>query len=215
MGSQNMTIILASKSPRRAQLVDLLGLPYALVASDAEEVWDWEASPSANVVNIAKSKAMNVLETKIGLAGLRDGGAVVVLGIDTVVSLGGKVFGKPANAQEAQMMLEAYCSSPHTVLSGVYMASAVVGDVGHASKEVSFCAETIVEFDNMDRGEIAGYVARDEIYDMAGAYGIQGVAARYIKGICGDYYNVMGFPANQIYRSLKDEFGLQPAGGRQ
>ena len=118
-----------------------------------------------------------------------------VIGADTVVSIDGEILGKPHDEADAWRMLELLSGRTHSVFTGV----AVISN----GKLTTFAEETRVTFFTLDDREIARYIAAGEPFDKAGAYGIQGAGALLVKGIEGDYYNVMGLPAGRLYRLLK------------
>jgi septum formation protein len=170
-------IVLASASPRRAQLLRRLGLQVQVSPAEVDERYLPGEEPEAHVERLARTKA----ETVAG----RVPGALVVAG-DTVVVRDGVVLGKPADAEEAVAMLRSLAGRRHIVLSGIalYGPRGMVSAVGRAT----------VRFRAFDEDEARAYVATGEPMDKAGAYGIQGMGGALVEGIEGDYYTVVGFP---------------------
>ena len=123
----------------------------------------------------------------------------LIISSDTVVAIDGEILGKPADREEACAMLRRYSGRSHRVVSGVCL---IKGDTVAVSHE-----ETLVDFDEMSEEQIADYVDRFPPYDKAGAYAIQGAASAYIKGIRGDYFNVVGLPVYRMCRLYFEKFG--------
>lgn len=186
------TVILASKSPRRAELVEYLGYRYETVSFETDETFDSAKSIEDNLMDTAKNKALAVKNN----VSLKDG--QVIIGVDTVVICNHEVYGKPKDQSDVIRMMESYSASTHQAVSGVCMLS--------NQKNVCFCVSTDVSFNQMSLSEITQYSKSDEPMDKAGAYAIQGSAAKFIDSINGCYYNVMGFPISKIYEVLKNEF---------
>ncbi len=177
-------IILASGSPRRKELLSYIISEFAVIPSDLEEVA--YGTPREQTLKLAYDKAMDIAKSHPG---------AVVIGADTLVAIGGKVLGKPKDKEDAAAMLRLLSGKTHEV----YTAVAIVcgGNV------LTECAVTEVTFDVMTDEEIASYIETGEPMDKAGAYGIQGLSGKFIRGISGDYFNVMGFPQNMVYGMLK------------
>lgn len=174
-------LILASKSPRRKELLKQIGIPFVVVVSDAEEVSGNSWTPAALVVENAKRKARAVAEKYPDSP---------VLGADTVVSLEGKIFGKPKDKDEARKMLTALSGKMHEVTTGLALIN--------RNEIRTTSVTTKVFFDTMTKADIDAYIATDEPMDKAGAYAIQGKAARFIEKIEGSYSNVVGLPLNAL-----------------
>lgn len=178
-------IILASGSPRRKELLGLIVPEYECVVSGCEEFVP-EGTPAERVpALLAEQKAAAVMKTHPD---------DVVIGSDTVVVLNGEIFGKPKNKADAQMMLKALSARKHFVYTGVAVAEKGVLR--------SFVQKTEVEFYPLSDETIENYIATGEPMDKAGAYGIQGKGSVLVKGIVGDYFNVMGFPVAETARFL-------------
>ena len=123
----------------------------------------------------------------------------IIIGADTVVSIDGKILGKPADTEEAREMIYKLQGKSHMVYTGVTVI-AKSGDMVSAS---SFAEGTKVNVAPMTENEIEAYISTDEPYDKAGAYGIQGLFGKFIEGIKGDYFNVVGLPVHRLYEELK------------
>ena len=180
-------LILASKSPRRKELLKQIGIPFVVVVSNAEEVSGNSWTPAALVVENAKRKARAVAEKYPDSP---------VLGADTVVSSEGKIFGKPKDKDEARKMLTALSGKMHEVTTGL----ALINRNEIRTTNVT----TKVFFDTMTKADIDAYIATEESMDKAGAYTIQGKAARFIEKIEGSYSNVVGLPLNALIQLSKD-----------
>lgn len=192
-----MKLILASKSPRRREILASLGLSFEVVTADTDESCDLTA-PTLYVKEIAARKGKAVRDAL--LAEGRDLSDTVIISADTVVACDGKILGKPHSREDAKEMLTLLSGKAHTVISGV----ALLGD-----EKVAVCAEvTEVVFTEIDEKELSLYLDSDEPYDKAGAYAIQGFASLWISGIRGDYFNVVGFPTHRFAEMLKNEFGI-------
>jgi MAF protein len=187
-----MRIILASTSPRRRELMDLMGLRYEILAPEGEEIFDPALSPQNLVQHLARQKGENV-------AARTDGDALVIAA-DTVVALGSRILGKPRDRADAIAMLTGLSGRAHSVFTGVCMFG--------QGKIVVESEETLVHMRPLSEAEIAAYVDSGEPMDKAGAYGIQGRASLFIPRIEGDYFNVMGFPVCRIGRMLAAHFDL-------
>ena len=174
-------LILASKSPRRKELLKQIGIPFVVVVSDAEEVSGNSWTPAALVVENAKRKARAVAEKYTDSP---------VLGADTVVSSEGKIFGKPKDKDEARKMLTALSGKMHEVTTGLALIN--------RNEIRTTSVTTKVFFDTMTKADIDAYIATEEPMDKAGAYAIQGKAARFIEKIEGSYSNVVGLPLNAL-----------------
>lgn len=180
-------IILASASPRRKELMELVGYDFEVICADIVEVVPEEAMPQEVVMSLALQKAQAVAaEHK----------EAVVIGSDTVVALDGKILGKPHSEQEACEMLRSLSGRTHKVFTGVAIVC--------GGKVKNFFDETDVEFYSLGDDEIKKYVATGEPTDKAGAYGIQGKGSVLVKRINGDFFSVMGLPIAKLYREMSD-----------
>lgn len=180
-------LILASSSPRRIELLKKIGVEFETVAPEVEEVVHAK-DPRAYALTLAKLKAQRVAA---------QAGSGVVLGADTVVTIDGEILGKPKTEQEAFDMLKLLSGRRHLVITGVVLLDAETG------KELSDVCETEVEFRPLTSEELKEYVSSGEPFDKAGGYGIQGLGAILVKGIVGDFYNVVGLPLTRVVELLK------------
>jgi septum formation protein len=186
-------LILASASPRRAEILRTLGWPFETLAVDVDESRRAGEEAAAYVERVARAKAE--------AAALRAPGSTI-LGADTVVVIENEILGKPLDDEDARRMLRLLRDRWHQVLTGVAL---VKGDAGWSSVAHEV---TEVRFAEMSEDEISWYVATGEPQDKAGAYAIQGRGARFIKEIRGDYFNVVGLPVRLLY-TLLDTGGAQ------
>ena len=179
-------LVLASASPRRQELIQLLGLKAEIHPSGiAEDVT--EADPSLLVQKLAFRKAEDVAKQYP-----KD---YLVVGADTVVFFENRILGKPKSEEDAYKMLSALSGRTHQVYTGV--------SLHFQGKKMGFYEKTEVQFARLTEREIWDYIESKEPMDKAGAYGIQGRFAPFVKGIAGDYYNVMGLPLARLYQALK------------
>ncbi len=191
-----MKIILASKSPRRKELMTQVGLEFTCVVSDKEEKIE-STIPREVVLNLSKQKAEDVYE----LVREECSEEMVIVGADTVVAFDDVILGKPKDREDAKRMLKNLRGRSHSVWTGVTL---IYDDGGKISTE-SFAEETKVYMYNMSDEEIDEYVESGEPDDKAGAYAIQGLGARFVEKIEGDYNNVVGLPIGNVYRRIKRE----------
>ena len=188
-----MSIILASNSPRRRELLAQIGIrDFQILSPDVDETVEPGLSPARMVEALSLRKA----QAAAGRAGADD----LIIAADTVVALDGRVLGKPRDQEEAFAMLSALSGREHRVYTGV----TVLGG-GRAATEHE---ETAVAFRALSPEEIRDYIATGEPMDKAGAYGIQGVGALLVQGIRGDYCNVVGLPLFRLGRMLSG-FGVK------
>lgn len=182
------TILLASQSPRRKELVQLLPWEFEVCTKDVKEEIDVQLSPEVNVQSLAEQKADAVAHHHPDH---------FVIGADTIVCYQGKIMGKPRNQEDAKYILSQLGGNTHQVYTGV----AIICE--NKDIRTTFYEETKVTMQPLSDMEIEAYLRTNESYDKAGAYGIQGYGARYISGIEGDYYNVVGLPVHALYQQLK------------
>lgn len=211
---QNVRLVLASASPRRRELLSQIGLEFTVMPSTKEENAK-TTEAGALVQELSRQKAVDIWEQLSGgqgqnpdadqeqisektqepnLNGKRQP-ELLVIGADTVVCCEGKILGKPHSREAAAEMLTALQGRSHEVYTGVTLYS--------QSEAVTFFECTQVEFYPMTEVEISEYIDSKEPMDKAGAYGIQGLGARFVKGIRGDYNNVVGLPVGRLYQELK------------
>ncbi len=189
-------IILASASPRRRELLGQIGLEFEVRVSNVEEKVT-AVEPGLVVEELSEQKAEAVLAE---LACEED---VLVIGADTVVAAKGRILGKPSDEKDAIRMLEELSGESHEVYTGVTLLyRSFRGEEPCVQRHV-FHERTKVKFYPMSPQEIEFYAASGECMDKAGAYGIQGLCARYIQGIEGDYNNVVGLPVGRLYQEIK------------
>ncbi|WEN16600.1 Maf family protein [Rhodanobacter sp. AS-Z3] len=189
-------LYLASQSPRRRQLLEQLGVAFAVVDVDVPEQREPGEAPQDYVSRVARDKA------RAGLASLGDAAQVWVLGADTEVVLDDEVFGKPRDAADAAAMLQRLAGRTHTVISTLWLLS--------RSEEFSEACQSQVRFTELDEAAIEAYVATGEPFGKAGAYAIQGRAAAMIEHLAGSYSGVMGLPLFETARLLR-RGGISPA----
>ncbi len=181
------TIILASSSPRRQELLQQVGIDFSLRVAPVDEKRITTLDPIEKVRQLALLKGRNVsLEND----------EEIIISADTVVSYENKVFEKPATEKEAYEMIRSLSGTIHEVYTGVAMRS--------KEQEKVFVEKTVVEFWPIAKTEIERYVQTNEPYDKAGAYGIQSIGATFVKRINGDYYNVVGLPISRVVRELQE-----------
>lgn len=180
-----LPLILASKSPRRSELLTTAGIPFTVRGRDVEEIRVPGEPPDAYVRRLARAKADAAWEN-------RD---EVVLGADTIVIVDQYVLEKPRDAADARAMLRQLAGREHTVVTAICLR--------HPGGRIIDSTETRVRFTPIRDEEIRDYVATSEPMDKAGAYAIQGLASKFVERIDGCYFNVIGLPLSQVYRYLK------------
>lgn len=181
-------LILASASPRRVQLLKQVGAVFTVRDPGPDRAWPGEASPRTGVRALALDKARRIAAERPD---------AVVLGADTVVVVRGERLGKPANRSEARAMLQRLHGRRHEVWTGLALV--------HGSEQRTAAECTVVRMARLTERDLEGYLATGESLDKAGAYGIQGIAGQFVKGIEGDYSNVVGLPLARL-RLLLEEF---------
>lgn len=201
--NEQLKIVLASASPRRSEILNLAGVEFEVWPSDKEEE-PTKSVPREVCMELARTKAIDVASS-IKAYGkdhpdITTGTDTLVIGADTIVAKDGRIFGKPKDDEDAARMLKELSGCTHSVYTGV---SLVFMSAAGRAGEHTFCEETKVTFYPLDDDEIAHYVESEEVTDKAGAYGIQAGAAAFVKGIEGDFYNVMGLPLSRILQEIK------------
>jgi septum formation protein len=186
------TIILASASPRKKEILKKTGLKFKVYESDYEEKMDLGLKPHELARFLSREKARDVARRH------RD---ALVIAADTIVVLRGRLFGKPRNEEQAKEMLRALSGKAHSVITGF----TIIDTAG--KKEISRSVESKVFFKRLSADEIETYIRSGEPLDKAGSYGVQGLGAVLVKRIEGDFFNVVGLPLNALAESLK-EFGV-------
>ncbi|MEQ2944878.1 Maf family protein [Anaerostipes hadrus] len=178
-------IILASASPRRKEILELADLKFDVMPSDAQEITT-KTAPNEVVIELASIKAKDIYKKSEKQS--------MIVGADTVVAYQGQILGKPTDKADAKRMLTMLSGQTHEVYTGV----CVIED----GKTKTFYEETKVTFYEISDEQINHYIKTGEPMDKAGSYGIQGKAAVFIKGIEGDYYNVVGFPIARFLQEI-------------
>lgn len=178
-------MILASKSPRRQELLKYITEDFVVKSADVDETLPENITPEDAVKYLSKIKAVPLKSSDD-----------IVIGADTVVACDGKILGKPKDKNDAKAMLKILSGREHMVYTGV---SVIYGD-----KTETFCAGTKVKFFDLTDEEIDNYISTGEPMDKAGAYGIQGYGSLLVEGIEGDYFNVVGLPISKLNRVLLD-----------
>ncbi len=179
-------IVLASKSPRRAELLAAAGFEFSVRAADIDETPLPAEQPRDHVLRLALEKA----------AAVSADGLETVLAADTIVVLNGEILGKPRDRADAVRMLTALSGRRHEVVTGVCLR--------RGGQTIVEASSTTVWFMKMTPGEIEWYVDSGEPMDKAGAYGIQGLASRFVTRIEGSYSNVVGLPVDLVQRMLRE-----------
>lgn len=191
-----MKVILASASPRRRELLAQIGIDFEIKVSNIEEKVT-ASQPGMVVEELACQKAEAVMRM------LHNEEELLVIGADTIVVLDGWILGKPSSLKHAVEMLGCMAGRIHEVYTGVALLYRK-GMGGKAVKQKVFHERTKVEFFPMTEKEISAYVSTENCMDKAGAYGIQGLFARYVRRIDGDYNNVVGLPVGRLYQEAKE-----------
>jgi septum formation protein len=176
-------LVLASRSPRRREILQQAGIPFVVRPMDVDETPFAGEAPRAYVTRIAREKA-NAADGEI------------VLSADTTVAIDGEILAKPVDDADARRMLRLLSGRRHEVLTGICLRS--------ATRVIEDCAETSVWFAPLSHEEIDDYAASGEPMDKAGGYAIQGLASKFIQRIEGCYFNVMGLPVSMVYRHLRE-----------
>lgn len=196
-----MKLILASKSPRRKEILENLGVSFEIITCETDEHTN-EKDGKKYVEEIAFRKGDAVRKLLESQGKLTE--EMLILSSDTVVvSADGEIMGKPKDREDAKRMILAFSGKPHFVISGIALIS--------KDKTVITSESTTVYFDTVDECDIERYLDTDEAYDKAGAYAIQGYASLWINGIEGDYFNVVGLPVKKLADTLKHELNLKLA----
>lgn len=184
-----LKVILASQSPRRRELLTLVGIEHEVRPADIDETYIAGETPRAHAERLAREKARVIARPE-----------AVVIGSDTIVVVDGDVLGKPRDAADGARMLRRLSGRTHTVITAVAIA--------WQDKLVSEVEEVEVEFHELDDERIAAYLGTSEPMDKAGSYGIQGFGATIVKRVSGDYFAVMGLPLQRLVR-LCERIGLR------
>ncbi|MBQ1229670.1 MAG: septum formation protein Maf [Clostridia bacterium] len=188
--------VLASKSPRRSEILQNLGIPFEIVTAQTDE--SSEIRDPAKLVEVLSRRKGEAVLSLLREQG-RDLSDVVILSSDTVVALDGQILGKPHDRADAERMLRTLSGERHQVISGICLLSEHGVGVAHEITEVLF--------DEIPEASLARYLDSDEPYDKAGAYAIQGRASGWIRGIRGCYFNVVGLPVHRLNILHREIFG--------
>lgn len=184
-----MKLILASASPRRKELLGKIGMEFEIIPAKGEEIvtktLPWEV---VEELSFQKAKEIADMQTE----------ECIVIGSDTIVAKGEEIMGKPKDEEDAFRMLSEIAGNVHQVYTGVTLIR-----TGEKPKVITFAEKTDVYLYPMSDDEMNAYIATQDPMDKAGAYGIQGDFAIHVKGIEGDYYNVVGLPIGKVYQELK------------
>ncbi len=193
-----MRIILASKSPRRREILSSLGIDFEVVISDCDEKVGEGLTPGEAVMSIAaqKGRAVSRMLSERG-EDLRD---TLIIACDTVVACGDEILGKPRDREDTVRMLRLLSGRSHSVLSGLY--------VEYNGMTTGTYEETFVRFSSLSEREIQWYADSGEPDDKAGAYAIQGYASMWVEKIDGCYFNVVGLPTSKLCRLLRGALGI-------
>ena len=196
-GLELSKVVLASKSPRRKELLTQIGIEYECIVSDTEEIIS-ETEPDKVVYRLSEEKAMAVAEN-YNFSNLEE--KVIFIGADTVVARDGIILGKPADEEDAVDMLLKLQGNEHQVYTGVCL---LIYEGNELVNKISFAECTKVFMYEVSEKDIRSYVKSGEPMDKAGAYGIQGLGAILVEKIEGDYNNVVGLPVGRIYQEIKE-----------
>jgi len=189
---KKVKLILASGSPRRIELLKMLGCKFQIIPSKVEEKINPRLSPIQNVKRLSRLKALDVASK------ISEG---IVIAADTIVVLDKKILGKPKTKKEAKEMLEKLSGKEHRVITGLAVVDA------KTKKALQDFVTARVKFRELNKDLIKKYIATGEPLDKAGAYGIQGKGALLVESIKGDYFNVVGLPLNAL-NQLLEKFGV-------
>ena len=179
-------LILASKSPRRKEILEMAGIDFLVISKEVEEDIE-KSNPTLYVEKTAQKKALAVFED------FKDD---IILSADTIVTIDNLILEKPKNIDDARQMIKLISGRKHKVITGVCL--------GTSNSHEVFSVETEVYVSKLSDEQIEEYILTSEPYDKAGGYAIQGIFGKYIEKINGDYYNVVGLPINKIISKLNN-----------
>ncbi len=189
-----LLFVLASKSPRRKELLKNVGIDAEIMPSNVDEDVFNGLPAEKMVTELALLKAADVARSFSG--------NTIVIGADTCVCLNGEIFGKPENEDDARDMLKKLSGNTHEVCTGYCVVNCKNGE------SVAKCEKTLVTFRTLSDDEIDAYIKTREPMDKAGAYGIQMRGSKFVEKIDGDYFNVVGLPVCALFKLLENEFGI-------
>ncbi len=193
----NKRIILASNSPRRRELLQMIGLKFDIIADNTPEPINQDMTPDAVVCQLAEFKGKNISKK---LDGAKNS---LIIAADTIVAIEDEILGKPKDANDALNMLLKLSGNMHCVYTGVYVLDTDTNNFA------VFCEKTEVFFKKLDIDEIKDYIITGEPMDKAGAYGIQNLGSLFVERINGDYFNVVGLPISRLAEVLKNKFDIK------
>ena len=188
-----MDIILASKSPRRREILENTKVRFSVKESQIDEIIKVNESPKETVMRLAYEKALEVANSN------KDS---LVIGADTIVVINEQILGKPRNEEEAYNMIKLLSGKTHYVITGFALINLSL------NKKIVDCQISQVTFKELSEATIKDYIQTKESLDKAGAYGIQGYGGLLVKNIQGDYFNIVGLPISKISDCLKDHFDI-------
>lgn len=188
-----MNIILASKSPRRREILENTKVRFSIKESQIDEIIKANESPKETVMRLAYEKALDVANNNK---------ESLVIGADTIVVIDDQILGKPKNEEEAYNMIKLLSGKTHYVITGFALINLSL------NKKVIDCEVSQVTFKELSDECIKDYINTKESLDKAGAYGIQGYGGLLVKNIQGDYFNIVGLPISKISDCLKDNFKI-------
>lgn len=183
-------IVLASGSPRRKEILSQIGACYDVIVSDCDE--STEVTEPAELVKVLSKRKAEAVANELT-------GAAIVIGADTVVAYGSEILGKPKDRTDAKRMITMLSGNLHQVYTGV---SLIIKEETGDSSVITFAECSEVDVDSMTERQIEEYLDTKEGEDKAGSYAVQGIFAAHIKGIRGDYFNIVGLPVAAIYKRL-------------
>ena len=191
-------IILASKSPRRIELLASYGVDAVSVASDVDESIPEDIKEPQRIVEyLSEKKALSVFD--------KCKGGEIVIAADTLVFCGEEILGKPENIDDARRMMKLLSDNTHSVITGMCIVS--------PERKITDSTITNVLFKKLSDEEVEEYIRTKDPYDKAGGYGIQSLGGKFVREIHGDYYNVVGLPISKLLEILKNEFGYSATVG--
>ena len=184
-------LILASRSPRRRELMQLLDVDFQVRSADIDESLNEKLPIEDALMDLSNRKAQAIFKNYPGH---------LIIGADSVVYQNNTIINKPRDKDDAFSMIKLFSNSYHTVMTAVSIID--------KDKEINFVSKCKVYFMPISDQEIYDYLEDDEYKDKAGAYAIQGLMSKFIYKVEGDFYSVVGFPVAKIYKSLKEDFGV-------
>ena len=188
-----MSIILASASPRRKEILEMTNLKFKVITSDVEEIISENENPKQVTMRLAFEKAMSIA---------KENEKSIIIGADTVVVIDNEILGKPKDENEAFQMLKKLSNNTHEVITGISVI-----DISQNKKYIDNVVSKVT-FKSLSEQDICDYINTKESIDKAGAYGIQGYGSMLVKKIDGDYLNIVGLPLSKLSEILKSNFNI-------